>query len=111
MKVALRALDKVEVVDDLHFRFLLNTPDVTLIPNRTTVMIASKSYYDRGGRGEVCEAPMGTGPYKFVRYEMGQYIDLERFEDYWGKKRPFGRHVFTLFPRIRQGLPSFKPER
>lgn len=28
--------------------------------------------------------PVGTGPFKFVKWESGDYIDLERFEDYHG---------------------------
>jgi peptide/nickel transport system substrate-binding protein len=28
--------------------------------------------------------PVGTGPYKFVRYETDQFIEYERNEDYWG---------------------------
>jgi peptide/nickel transport system substrate-binding protein len=88
MAVSLKAIDKIEVVDDFHFRFLLNTPDVTLVPNRLGVMIVSKSYYDRVAEDKFVKAPVGTGPYKFVRYEAGQYIDMERFEDYWGKKPP-----------------------
>jgi peptide/nickel transport system substrate-binding protein len=27
-----------------------------------------------------------TGPYRVVRYVPGEYIDIERFEDYWDKK-------------------------
>jgi peptide/nickel transport system substrate-binding protein len=61
---------------------------VTLIPGRLGVMMTSKSYYDRVGEDKFVKEPIGTGPYKVVRYEIGQYIDLERFEDYWGKKPP-----------------------
>jgi peptide/nickel transport system substrate-binding protein len=86
MKVTLRPLEKLEVVDDYRIRFLWKTPDVTLIPNRLGVMIASKSYHDRVGEDKFVKEPVGTGPYKVVNYEVGQYIDLERFEDYWGKK-------------------------
>jgi peptide/nickel transport system substrate-binding protein len=88
MKVTLRPLEKIEVVDDYHVRFLWKNPDVTLIPNRLGVMMASKSYYDRVGEDKFVREPVGTGPYKVVRYEIGQYMDLERFEDYWGKKPP-----------------------
>ena len=27
--------------------------------------------------------PIGTGPYKFVQYEVDQFIEYERFDDYW----------------------------
>ncbi|THF65258.1 ABC transporter substrate-binding protein [Pseudothauera rhizosphaerae] len=33
-------------------------------------------------------APIGTGPYRFVQYERGQYIIVERNPDYWRKGEP-----------------------
>lgn len=34
-------------------------------------------------------APIGTGPYKFVKYETDQYIEFARNDDYWdGKPGP-----------------------
>ena len=32
------------------------------------------------------QAPIGTGPFKFVEYKTGQYVVLERNEDFWGDK-------------------------
>lgn len=34
-------------------------------------------------------APIGTGPYKFVEYQRGQYIIAERNPDYWRKDQPY----------------------
>jgi peptide/nickel transport system substrate-binding protein len=34
---------------------------------------------------EFAEAPIGTGPYKFIRWNRGQDIVLEVNTDYWGK--------------------------
>ncbi len=30
------------------------------------------------------EKPVGTGPYRFVAWQRGQHIDLERNDGYWG---------------------------
>ena len=35
---------------------------------------------------------IGTGPYRFVSYNPGDRIEMERFDDYWGPK-PFWKHV------------------
>ncbi len=37
------------------------------------------------GSGDVQgTAPIGCGPFKFVRREFGNEVELERFDDYWG---------------------------
>jgi peptide/nickel transport system substrate-binding protein len=35
---------------------------------------------------------IGTGPYRFVSYNPGDRIEMERSDDYWGPK-PFWKHV------------------
>lgn len=30
-------------------------------------------------------APIGTGPFRFVEWEAGNHIQVERFDDYWGE--------------------------
>ncbi|WP_435180064.1 ABC transporter substrate-binding protein [Halorussus sp. AFM4] len=32
--------------------------------------------------------PVGAGPFKFVDWKEGNYVDLERWGDYWGKPKP-----------------------
>ena len=34
-------------------------------------------------------APIGTGPFKFVKYERGQYVIAERNPDYWRPNVPY----------------------
>jgi peptide/nickel transport system substrate-binding protein len=34
-------------------------------------------------------APVGTGPFKFVKYERGQYIIADRNPDYWRPNAPY----------------------
>jgi peptide/nickel transport system substrate-binding protein len=40
--------------------------------------------------------PVGTGPYKFVKWTTGREIVLERNDDYWGKKPYVNRIVFRI---------------
>lgn len=42
--------------------------------------------------------PVGTGPYKYVKWVKGEYTDLERFEDYHGKKGNFKTIRFVTLP-------------
>jgi peptide/nickel transport system substrate-binding protein len=42
-------------------------------------------------------APIGTGPFKFVRYERGQYVIAERNPNYWRKDFPYLNRIVWRF--------------
>ncbi|WP_375460611.1 ABC transporter substrate-binding protein [uncultured Enterovirga sp.] len=42
-------------------------------------------------------APIGTGPFRFVQYERGQYVIAERNPDYWRKDFPFLDRIVWRF--------------
>jgi len=46
--------------------------------------------------GQESTTPVGTGPYKLVRYEPRREIEVERFDDYWGPKPAIERVVFRF---------------
>ncbi|UXN07970.1 ABC transporter substrate-binding protein [Bartonella sp. HY761] len=49
-------------------------------------------------RNKYNAAPIGTGPFKFSKYERGQYIIAERNDDYWrGKNYPYLDRVVWRF--------------
>ena len=84
-KRAMRKFDRLEIIDDYRCRFYFKEPDVAFLPDRG-LFIGSKSYYDKVGEDEFRKNPVGTGPYKFVAWKQGEYIDIKVNEDYWGMK-------------------------
>jgi len=49
-------------------------------------------------KNEYNNAPVGTGPFKFVEYERGQYVIAERNEDYWrGAEYPYLDRIVWRF--------------
>lgn len=42
--------------------------------------------------------PIGTGPFRFVRWVTGDRVELERFPDYWGAAPALARAVFKFIP-------------
>lgn len=42
-------------------------------------------------------APIGTGPFKFVEYQRGQYIIAERNPNYWRKDQPYVDRIAWRF--------------
>ena len=53
--------------------------------------ISAKHLYESGDirQNPTNLAPVGTGPFKFVKYERGQYIIADRNENYWRPNAPY----------------------
>ncbi|HLR47383.1 MAG TPA: ABC transporter substrate-binding protein, partial [Deinococcales bacterium] len=82
----LEDLETVEVVDDHTVTLHLSQPNGAFLfllaigPART----ASPASLDEYGE-DVRENPVGTGPFRFVSWEEGQRVIVERNDDYWGE--------------------------
>ena len=78
----------VEVVDEYTVKVNLTAPSTPFLANIAMIMaapIVSPTALQENDNN-VNESPVGTGPYKFVRWDKDQSIVLERNEDYWGTK-------------------------
>ena len=54
------------------------------------------------------QAPVGCGPYKFVRWERNRTIVVERWDEYHGRKPYFKRQIFKVVKDPHQALNLFK---
>jgi peptide/nickel transport system substrate-binding protein len=97
VKSRLRSLDRIEAKDDHHVTFHFKSHDVTFLPNRGAAFIASKAYFDRVGEDRFVAEPVGTGPYKLAAYNVGENLEVVRFDEYWGAVPPIpsARFVFV----------------
>jgi len=82
---SMRYLENFTVLDDYHVRFRFKSPDAQFLPSRGTA-IQSKSYFDKVGEDKFLREPVGTGPYKFVKWDPGLAVELKVNENYWGAK-------------------------
>lgn len=57
-------------------------------------MVSPKALTD--DNNSVMEAPVGTGPYKFVKWSKGENVVLVRNDDYWGEKAKTKNVVFRI---------------
>src|SRR5450759_2931804 len=57
-------------------------------------MVSPKALTD--GNNSVMEKPVGTGPYKFVKWDKGQDVVLVRNDAYWGTKALTKNVVFRI---------------
>ena len=54
--------------------------------------IFSRAYYaTRQFDVSTLEAPLGSGPYKVLRFEAGRFIEFERVKDWWAADLPVAR--------------------
>src|SRR5438093_11311601 len=82
---------EVQVVDPHRVRFVLHTPWPDFLafyatPATGAAWIVSKKYLEQVGEEGFKRAPVGLGPYRFVRMTPGIELVLEANEQYWRKK-------------------------
>mgnify|MGYP000853323213 CR=1 FL=1 len=76
---------QVEKLSDYEVKFTLEYPFPTWLQLLPHTQIVSKAHVEKMGSSQaLSENPMGTGPFKFVRGNLGSEIVLERFDDYYG---------------------------
>ncbi|MFX4377374.1 ABC transporter substrate-binding protein, partial [Acinetobacter baumannii] len=59
--------------------------------------IFSQAYY--AGRvfdETTLETPLGSGPYKVGRFEVGRFIEFDRVKDWWGANLPVCRGLYNF---------------
>jgi ABC-type transport system substrate-binding protein len=109
----------IEIVDDYTVRVVykrLYSPAIVewvsmgILPEHLMNAEALAREMDRRGiTGEAREAfslrqsdtskhPVGTGPFRFVRWERDELIELARFDDYWKGPAEFERVFFRTIP-------------
>ena len=76
---------------------ILKEPDATFLTLRG-IYVVFKAYFDRVGEAEFIKKSVGTGPYKIVNWEPGQYIDLVANENYWGEKPAIKEVRYVIVP-------------
>ncbi|MBI4234607.1 MAG: ABC transporter substrate-binding protein [Chloroflexi bacterium] len=74
----LRTLDKAVVVDSTTVDLYTTTQDVILPEKLYYMMVVPKGYYSRLGRDEFSNAPIGSGPWRWVSWTSGVGWKVER---------------------------------
>jgi peptide/nickel transport system substrate-binding protein len=96
---ALRPIKTVTAVDDATVRFTTERP-WPLMPRYLGYygMVVPPGLLAQGGDEALIRHPVGTGPYKFVRWVKDDRVELEANPDYWGGKPRIGRVTFRAIP-------------
>jgi peptide/nickel transport system substrate-binding protein len=75
---------KVEKINDSQVRFSLANPFPPFLQALVHFQIVPKNYIQKVGDKIFNQKPIGAGPFKFVRADLGQAVLMERFEEYYG---------------------------
>ncbi|HUG61299.1 MAG TPA: ABC transporter substrate-binding protein, partial [Methylomirabilota bacterium] len=87
-------IKEIVKVDDNTVKFVLNRPEAPMIANLAMdfASVMSKEYADQlqaaSKLEDLNQMPVGTGPFKFLAYQMDAVIRYQAHADYWGGKQP-----------------------
>ena len=79
----------MEIVDDHTVRFKTDGPYPLFVERLTAQVMQSEKVIREKGHDWMQENPIGTGPYKLVKWSRKQEHLLVRNDDYWGPKPAF----------------------
>ena len=91
-------IKSVEVVDDLTVRFKTDGPYPLFVERLTAQVMQSEKVIREKGHEWMQENPIGTGPYKLVKWMKKQEHLLQRNDDYWGPKPAFKYVRIRIIP-------------
>ena len=89
-----RKVASLEATDKHTVKVTLKEPDSVFVyglsPLEGDMLFLRKDAYKKTDKGwELAnpEAPVGTGPYRFARRKLGEFVEYEAFDDYWDRSR------------------------
>lgn len=88
----------VKAIDDLTVEFTYAKPYFLALEFCGGMPIVPKHIFDKGdfNTNPAGRDPIGTGPYKFVRWTTGRDIVIDKNPDYWGEKPKINKIVFKI---------------
>lgn len=104
-------LDRVETPDDFTLMLHTREPNATLLWNLSDGAFGIVPY---GSGPDFNSNPIGSGPFKFVRFDVDNQVVIERNDDYWGEHAHVQRVRFAVVPdattrvlELRKGSADF----
>jgi peptide/nickel transport system substrate-binding protein len=88
--VFFKSISRIEAPDKYTIKIVMSQPYPPFLNTIGTAWygaIVSKAAVEK--HGSLQANPIGTGPFKLIKYEHGVKGVYERFEDYWDKGKPY----------------------
>jgi len=93
-------LEEVVAVDDYTVQIVHKFPFVASFLYIGELHIVPMDLLEEIGREAFSAQPVGTGPFKFVEWVKGEYIELARNDDYWMKRPYLERVIMRPIPEL-----------
>ena len=101
-----RGIEKIETPDENTLKITLKDVDALFIAHMAegdACMLPMKGYEKAKSH------PIGTGPFKFVKWVRGDRVELAKFDGYWNPNLPFlDKVTFRFIPDSSAQLAALK---
>lgn len=97
-RTQLGPISKVEVVNNYTLKVYLSEPYSPFLKALGTYLFITSSKVIESFGNKTITDVVGTGPYKFISWEKGKRVVLERNEEYWGEKPILRRIEWLIIP-------------
>lgn len=106
--IYVRPIADVTVVDDHTVRILTNGPAPVLPLYLTRIAMVPPRYIGEVGDDAFGQSPVGTGPYKLVRWVKDDRVVLEANADYWRGKPSLDQLTFVSIPETATRMAALQ---
>jgi ABC-type transport system substrate-binding protein len=91
------AWKNIEIIDDNTIKINLNYYDNTILRSFENEQVISPTEFAKFGLDYMRKNPIGTGPFKFVKYDQDTLLVGEKFKDYWDTGKPYLDRIETVY--------------
>ncbi|MCF8076201.1 MAG: ABC transporter substrate-binding protein [Desulfotignum sp.] len=99
LSLSLKPVTAINVVDDYTIQLVTKKPFAPLLNNLALWLcpiLSPKAMHEY--KDQIGQHPVGTGPFKFVKWVKDDQIVFERNDDYWGDKAKVKQIVLKSIP-------------
>ncbi|MFY9270549.1 MAG: ABC transporter substrate-binding protein [Candidatus Manganitrophaceae bacterium] len=89
-------ISKIETPDAATIRFILKRPHAPFLTEMTRGIVPK--HLVEKNRGDFSSHPIGSGPFRFVRYNSDAAVELAAFSDYFDGPPAIPRLLFRIIP-------------
>lgn len=89
---------EIQIIDPHKIRIITHKPYPLIYEKLQNLPVVPPKYIQEKGNEYFAEHPVGTGPYKVVKWVRGQYIEYEANEDYWRGPPNVKTIIFKTIP-------------